>query len=412
MDLAPALPPSQDPAPVFVSSAAVLPQSASSQEVSPQDIVSETESISSQPPQLSLSPPAAPVGQPLHPALTLLPTRLTQSLAGVEPDEASTTSLVSAGFSSTGFISVSSLSNSFNFVGKAFRSARFGSVMGQPLYSASLPLSRVSQDSWKGSVLAADIQVKRVSVTPQVVQLENNVWAASFVDQCMPGESRQLQAGDRYRVSLGARTLGYVADENRAYLLAQQFKRLIRQASFAPDAIAPYPMKDDAHNTDALAIVGTPDQPFFAVNSDMAEAVGYSPGWAAVSWANNLRLALDAEPLKPGEALMGRKGLEESKIDMAGEASWYGPYFHGRATANGEIYDQYDLTVAHQSLPFGTELKVRNTVNDRTVVVRVNDRGPYVGDRILDLSRAAADCLGSDESGVVPVEATILKRAK
>ncbi|MGB7484765.1 MAG: septal ring lytic transglycosylase RlpA family protein, partial [Phormidesmis sp.] len=70
-----------------------------------------------------------------------------------------------------------------------------------------------------------------------------------------------------------------------------------------------------------------------------------------------------------------------------------------------------DLTVAHKSLPFGTQLQVRNLTNDKTVVVRVNDRGPYVGDRILDLSKAAADCLESDGVGVVPVEATILKSA-
>ena len=102
----------------------------------------------------------------------------------------------------------------------------------------------------------------------------------------------------------------------------------------------------------------------FAINDAMSTAVGYSPDWAAVSWATNLRLALGAAPHQPGDALMGLKGLEDSQIDMAGEASWYGPYFHGRATANGETYDQYDLTVAHKSLPFGTQLKVRNVVND------------------------------------------------
>ncbi|MEO0647608.1 MAG: septal ring lytic transglycosylase RlpA family protein, partial [Cyanobacteria bacterium J06650_10] len=132
---------------------------------------------------------------------------------------------------------------------------------------------------------------------------------------------------------------------------------------------------------------------------------------AAVAWANNLRLALDAPPMKTGELLKGLNNLETSQIDMTGAASWYGPYFHGRATANGETYNQNDLTVAHKSLPFGTQLEVRNLMNERTVVVRVNDRGPYVGDRILDLSRAAADCLGSEDVGVIPVEATVLKTA-
>lgn len=81
-------------------------------------------------------------------------------------------------------------------------------------------------------------------------------------------------------------------------------------------------------------------------------------------------------------------------------------------TANGETYNQHDLTVAHKSLPFGTYLQVRNLHNDKTVVVRVNDRGPYVGDRSLDLSNAAAQCLGSDKVGVIPYEAVILKAIK
>lgn len=104
--------------------------------------------------------------------------------------------------------------------------------------------------------------------------------------------------------------------------------------------------------------------------------------------------------------------LKESTTQLQGTASWYGPYFHGRITATGEIFDQTELTVAHKTLPFGTLLKVRNLLNDRTVVVRVNDRGPYVGDRSLDLSRAAAECLGSDQVGIIPYEAVLLKRTK
>ncbi|MEO0770257.1 MAG: septal ring lytic transglycosylase RlpA family protein, partial [Cyanobacteria bacterium J06649_4] len=153
-------------------------------------------------------------------------------------------------------------------------------------------------------------------------------------------------------------------------------------------------------------------QALFAIDDAMAKDLGYSKQWAAVAWANNLRSALDAEPLRVGDAHQSFLNLQASKISMTGDASWYGPYFHGRATANGETYNQNDLTVAHKSLPFGTQLEVRNLVNGKTVVVRVNDRGPYVGDRILDLSKAAADCLGSDQAGVIPVEATVLKRGQ
>lgn len=406
MDLAPALPPSQDALPVFVSRADNLPQEA--------DL--ETASLPAETVQLSLvSPPLVSTVAPtklsssdsvssVRRSLTTLPTGLITSIAGIEAIGAKASALP------TGFISVTGLSNSFNFIEQAFRSARVGSIVGQPLYSGTVPIQWASsEESWKGKALAADIQVKRVDAVADVAQRENAAWSADFIEQCMPGTRRQLQAGVRYQVSIGDRTLGYVADEKRAYLLAQQLKRLVRQASFNPSEIAAYPIAEDNTLRNASAIVGTPDQPLFAINDTMSTAVGYSPDWAAVSWANNLRLALDAAPLQPGEALMGLKGLEPSQLEMAGEASWYGPYFHGRATANGETYDQYALTVAHKSLPFGTQLKIRNTVNDKSVVVRVNDRGPYVGDRILDLSRAAADCLGSDESGVVPVEATVLK---
>ena len=75
-------------------------------------------------------------------------------------------------------------------------------------------------------------------------------------------------------------------------------------------------------------------------------------------------------------------------------ASWYGPKFHGRTTANGETYDQWGMTAAHKTLPFGTRLKVTNVANGRSVVVRINDRGPFIPGRDLDLSRAAANELG------------------
>jgi rare lipoprotein A len=81
-------------------------------------------------------------------------------------------------------------------------------------------------------------------------------------------------------------------------------------------------------------------------------------------------------------------------------ASWYGPRFHGKTTANGEIYDQTALTAAHKSLRFGTILKVTNPRNNKSVIVRINDRGPYIPGRQLDLSKAAAEELDVIFSGV------------
>lgn len=86
------------------------------------------------------------------------------------------------------------------------------------------------------------------------------------------------------------------------------------------------------------------------------------------------------------------------------KASWYGPKFHGKLTANGEIYDQMALTAAHKTLKFGTLLKVTNPKNGKSVIVRINDRGPYIGDRELDLSKGAAIELGLIYKGVASVK--------
>jgi rare lipoprotein A len=87
-----------------------------------------------------------------------------------------------------------------------------------------------------------------------------------------------------------------------------------------------------------------------------------------------------------------------------GMASWYGPGFHGRKTASGERFNTQELTAAHLSLPFGTKLLVRNERNGKEVVVRVNDRGPYIKTRIIDLSQAAARALGIDGIGKVVIQ--------
>lgn len=86
------------------------------------------------------------------------------------------------------------------------------------------------------------------------------------------------------------------------------------------------------------------------------------------------------------------------------KASWYGPKFHGKLTANGEIYDQMALTAAHKTLKFGTLLKVTNPKNGKSVIIRINDRGPYIGDRELDLSKGSAIKLGLIEKGVARVK--------
>lgn len=96
----------------------------------------------------------------------------------------------------------------------------------------------------------------------------------------------------------------------------------------------------------------------------------------------------------------GKSGLRELE---RGQASWYGPRFHGRRTASGERYDQRAMTAAHRTLPFGTLVRVRSLVSGKEIEVRVNDRGPFMPGRIIDISQAAAEAIGLTGLGVKPV---------
>ena len=101
----------------------------------------------------------------------------------------------------------------------------------------------------------------------------------------------------------------------------------------------------------------------------------------------------------------------EPRVIEQGLASWYGPKFHGRLTANGEIYDMHGMTAAHKKLPFGTLVEVRNLDNGRAVRVRINDRGPFIRGRVIDLSYAAAQVLGLVGPGVARVELALVPEA-
>jgi rare lipoprotein A len=96
---------------------------------------------------------------------------------------------------------------------------------------------------------------------------------------------------------------------------------------------------------------------------------------------------------------------------MEGLAAYYSSRLNGRATASGKIYDQNALTAAHPTLPFGTKVKVTNTLNNRSVVVTINDRGPTQPDRVVDVSHAAASRLGMLRSGLVPVKLEVVAPA-
>lgn len=115
------------------------------------------------------------------------------------------------------------------------------------------------------------------------------------------------------------------------------------------------------------------------------------------------------EPSAKTASLGGSVRKDEAwKDEMEGVCSWYGVDFNGRLTASGEVYDMYAMTAAHKTLPLGTTVKVHNLENGKSITVRVNDRGPYVAGRIIDLSRKAARALGMRENGTAKVRLEVL----
>jgi rare lipoprotein A len=178
----------------------------------------------------------------------------------------------------------------------------------------------------------------------------------------------------------------------------------------APKTIAAKPAKKSS------TVANKPAKAIKAANVKAKKPVAVSsddePVKAKVKKAKVAKAAVNNDddedaPKTKKKAAKASKGGGGSEY-QSGMASWYGGNFNGRKTANGEIYDMNEMTAAHKTLPFGTRVRVTNTRNGDSVDVRINDRGPYVGGRVIDLSRAAANDIGVTASGVAPVKLTIL----
>ena len=160
-----------------------------------------------------------------------------------------------------------------------------------------------------------------------------------------------------------------------------------------------------------------------ALAQGLAAPAPVAAGVPAVSAAPEASSPALVEVLAPSPASDARRAAQRSSIDLladvdgaeedddagvqpseTGLASWYGPGFHKRRTASGERFDMHALTAAHRTLPFGTLVCVRSQATGRGVVVRINDRGPHVANRVLDLSRGAALALGMGGLGLKPVD--------
>lgn len=148
--------------------------------------------------------------------------------------------------------------------------------------------------------------------------------------------------------------------------------------------------------------------------------LGFSPSWTGTSASPRVWTASHAPRKGGGRYKVGAPykvagkmyyPREDPYYNRVGVASWYGDDFHGRLTANGEIYDMNALTAAHPTLPMPSLVKVTNLKNNRSLIVRVNDRGPFVHDRLIDLSRRSADLLGLRSAGLAKVRVQYIGRA-
>jgi rare lipoprotein A len=125
----------------------------------------------------------------------------------------------------------------------------------------------------------------------------------------------------------------------------------------------------------------------------------------AKSWMKQLRIALGEKPVSP-PSMFDLKA--SGRFIAKGVASWYGPGFHGRKSADGSRFNMNHMTAAHKTLPFGTKVKVTNERNGKSCVVKITDRGPYSHHRVIDLSKAAAQAIGAVSSGVAKVRLEVL----
>jgi rare lipoprotein A len=183
-------------------------------------------------------------------------------------------------------------------------------------------------------------------------------------------------------------------------------------------------------NAEAIAVRLKPECNCYSITVNNKELVQINGNTILADTTHNLaedalqatnrlrRLIGNATPLRevagmpPAPRKVTRVAIGPVRLRLSGMASWYGPGFHGNRSASGEVYNQNAMTAAHRSLPFGTRVQVTNLDNGRSVVVRINDRGPFIGGRVIDLSAAAARVLGMMHSGTARVHLDVLDNSQ
>ena len=258
------------------------------------------------------------------------------------------------------------------------------------------------QADWHGwnAVASVRLETPEPATSPQTLALASDGFCLSMQAPYQTSDMA-MTAAPKTQVWVHNHFVGDVMGHAAAQKMATKLRTLIKEDKLEPAQLNPL------IGTNFVG-VSHQNELLFVVDETLRSHPEIPATAMAVQWVNNLRQAFDEKPLGLATIQMAAAGLAETSESFYGTASWYGPGFHGRKTANGEIFDENALTAAHKTLPFNTHLKVINRLNGKSVVVRINDRGPYVGQRSLDLSKAAAHCLGSTSSGVVPYEAVVL----
>ncbi len=267
---------------------------------------------------------------------------------------------------------------------------------------------RVSRD-WSSALPSVLVVAKgdsSVRSTPEMPSSTAELRTAFW--QCSPrqdmGSRTQAMEGGLFQVWVKGCQIAELPTQLSAETLSTRLNELLRA-----DNLDLSKLRAAYQGDNPVMMLG--EEVVFVITPQLSQKLGRSGDLIAIQWVNHLRVAVGQPEIELAKAQSNLYGLEETQEAIRGSASWYGSYFHGKITATGEVYNQFDLTAASRTLPFDTYLKVTNRKNGKQVIVRINDRGPYVDEhlRVLDLSYRAATCLHSDESGVVPIDAVILK---
>ena len=202
---------------------------------------------------------------------------------------------------------------------------------------------------------------------------------------------------------------GGFSEQDRAKILVYRLKQFIEHKS-NPNDITPGKEGNSV-------VIRAKDFVFLTVDDKSAKNFNMELPELALNWANKLRAALGASALKRDSSLIASRGFilpsfayKTSGKHQLGTASWYGGRFIGRRTASGSRFNTYAFTAAHKTLPFGSTVKVTNMRNQKSCIVKITDRGPFIPGRIIDLSAAAAKEIGMFSSGISKVKVEIVEK--